>query len=960
MFVTRRTFTRIAAFGIAVTSLCLWPRLTTERAAAVTNKRPGRPTSAHAKPHPVQPPPALHASSSTPTEMNSYFAVVGSFKTAPGAMRHLRDLRRRDIGADVAVYPPYYRLQAYWTVVSAAYASRDEAKQHAGYARTAWRQQDAFVRRLPPGRSVLPRSYNVYPLSVAMAEYPNFLVPPSPGNSSEPSQFVFVGSAATEDEGNDLAAKIRQRFPGIHVALFPPRQSGDPWQIAIAAHASAEQAQNATVLAERLNLTAIPTKLGLAAADAFGWAADDKQLTAQAREFRIRVQNCFRDGSVTMGDMRACARAWVTPQTLTACLGTSDGTDNSGIKAGEECVAIPDTPEGALLIARRGLSAVTPLSLQVSNYFNITDADLSACVVQAQNDQTRLQQCMLPRLFTPTQRAALDCLQKGSQSAVADCIRQSSISMVGPGGESAEKTLQCLDKSDGTFSGMSSCFSAETNIGLQQMQKFQNCTVGITSQEQFVRQCLPEIEIRTDVRAKCALEAGTDPVKLKRCAVQQISGGQELLQIADCAKAAGNDPIKLSACVAPETGSVGGALGACLATGKKSATSFEECLGKTDSRFAAVNELRTCAKGVTKDPIALVRTCGNKILPPESQDLAVCLLTKGGDPATALGGCGALPANAQEIADMAGCVQKAGSSPTALSRCLVKDRPNYTDALETAMCVSNAGTAPSGLAKCAAKHVGGTVGDVSICLAQQSGSKLDPVKCVGAVDPRLADAQKVYNCVQSAGSAGSLVANCTNGLVDKKSQQAIDCVSRAGGDRAALATCAASALLPGEAGRLAGCAATSQGAASFAVCAVAPSVNEEFRIAAECASTTGGQPVAFAGCTGGRLTVRELTKCIGGKIGEDCFGPNNTIRKYYENLFNDLTHGPGPNNEIVKAIKVAGDAIHSIGAGLDHVGTEINKEANRRAENAKERLSKPLESPGKTLGCIITFGNSCN
>src|ERR1039458_5036319 len=113
MFVTRRTFTRIAAFGIAVTSLCLWPRLTAERAAAVTNKRQVRAASAHAKPYPVQPPPALHASSSPQTEGNSYFAVVGSFKTAPGAMRHLRDLRRRDIGADVAVYPPYYRLQAY-------------------------------------------------------------------------------------------------------------------------------------------------------------------------------------------------------------------------------------------------------------------------------------------------------------------------------------------------------------------------------------------------------------------------------------------------------------------------------------------------------------------------------------------------------------------------------------------------------------------------------------------------------------------------------------------------------------------------------------------------------------------------------------------------------------------------------------------------------------------------------
>jgi hypothetical protein len=248
---------------------------------------------------------------------------------------------------------------------------------------------------------------------------------------------------------------------------------------------------------------------------------------------------------------------------------------------------------------------------------------------------------------------------------------------------------------------------------------------------------------------------------------------------------------------------------------------------------------------------------------------------------------------------------------------------------------------------------------VASCLAQQSGNTVDPVKCIGSVDPRLADAQKVYNCVQSRGSAGSLIANCTNGIVDQKSQQAIDCVSKAGGDRTALAACAASALLPGEGGRLAACAAASQGATSFAICAVSPSINEEWRIAAECAATSGGEPISFAGCTGGRLTVRELTKCIGGKIGEDCFGPNNTIRKYYENLFNDLTHGPGPNNEIVKAIKVVGDTIHQVGDGINHAANELAKEVNRRTENAQKRLSKPLEQPGKTLECVFTAFNSC-
>jgi hypothetical protein len=103
------------------------------------------------------------------------------------------------------------------------------------------------------------------------------------------------------------------------------------------------------------------------------------------------------------------------------------------------------------------------------------------------------------------------------------------------------------------------------------------------------------------------------------------------------------------------------------------------------------------------------------------------------------------------------------------------------------------------------------------------------------------------------------------------------------------------------------CAASSQGLTSFALCATSPAMNEEWRIAAECAAQTGGNPAGFAGCTAGRLTVRELTKCFTGTIGKDCFGPNNTIVLGLTNAFNDMLHGPGENNEIVKAVKAIGD-----------------------------------------------------
>lgn len=84
-------------------------------------------------------------------------------------------------------------------------------------------------------------------------------------------------------------------------------------------------------------------------------------------------------------------------------------------------------------------------------------------------------------------------------------------------------------------------------------------------------------------------------------------------------------------------------------------------------------------------------------------------------------------------------------------------------------------------------------------------------------------------------------------------------------------------------------------------------MNEEWRIAAECAVETGGNPIGFAGCTATQLTINELTKCFKGGIGTSCFGKNNTIVLTLTNAFNDLTNGPGPNNEIVKAIRAVGE-----------------------------------------------------
>jgi hypothetical protein len=168
-----------------------------------------------------------------------------------------------------------------------------------------------------------------------------------------------------------------------------------------------------------------------------------------------------------------------------------------------------------------------------------------------------------------------------------------------------------------------------------------------------------------------------------------------------------------------------------------------------------------------------------------------------------------------------------------------------------------------------------------------------------------------------------------------------------------MAGCAAQALLPGEAGRLAACAVGSAGAVEFALCAAAPQMNPELRIAAQCAASSGGEPVTFATCTGGRLTVRELGKCIGGEVGKDCFGPNNTVRKYLEELAkiyggaaatiaNDLQHGLGPNNDIRKALEAAQGLAVGVAKGVGEAVQGVGQKAAEIVSEIKNALNNPV------------------
>ncbi|MDU6488945.1 hypothetical protein [Bradyrhizobium sp.] len=253
---------------------------------------------------------------------------------------------------------------------------------------------------------------------------------------------------------------------------------------------------------------------------------------------------------------------------------------------------------------------------------------------------------------------------------------------------------------------------------------------------------------------------------------------------------------------------------------------------------------------------------------------------------------------------MADCLTKTNTAAGSAD-CLGNLSADYAKARQLFDCMNSGGKGV--WTNCAATAVSGDAARAVNCVGDGSKSSTDIAICLLGDKLEVRTAQHVLTCISSGRSASSLIANCADGILDAKTSQVLSCVSNANGDKSQLAGCAAGAVLPPDAARVVSCATTSSGATSFALCAAGPAMNEEWRIAAECAVETGGNPIGFAGCTATQLTINELTKCFKGGIGTSCFGKNNTIVLTLTNAFNDLTNGPGPNNEIVKAIRAVGE-----------------------------------------------------
>lgn len=256
------------------------------------------------------------------------------------------------------------------------------------------------------------------------------------------------------------------------------------------------------------------------------------------------------------------------------------------------------------------------------------------------------------------------------------------------------------------------------------------------------------------------------------------------------------------------------------------------------------------------------------------------------------------------------CAKNAAGDLSAIAACIGDDASALGAAYQCA-------TGKSSVADVALICVKGVPPDVakSLACARRKTDVGGYISCL----PNLGEREKAAVCLANAETEAERV-GCVASVMkmDPKLASTVGCLVQANGEASAMAACAIAPNLPPEVAKAANCAASTSGATDFALCAGGSNLNPELRIAAECAVSTGGEPISFSSCTAGRLTARELGKCLSGEIGKEggCFGPNNDLVKAFNTQMNDILHGPGPNNDIVKAFAPLASAITGIGRGV--------------------------------------------
>src|SRR5262249_20038310 len=150
-------------------------------------------------------------------------------------------------------------------------------------------------------------------------------------------------------------------------------------------------------------------------------------------------------------------------------------------------------------------------------------------------------------------------------------------------------------------------------------------------------------------------------------------------------------------------------------------------------------------------------------------------------------------------------------------------------------------------------------------------------KCLssGVLDSK---SEQAINCAISNAGKTDKTLNCIFGTQMTPQQRRIFDCAASNKDYKSVGICIVESQMSREQRRIVECATENKGSyLQMGLCVAGDKLTAEQKVFAQCAISTGGQPYAFAGCVGTQLTLNEIDKCFSKGIGGDgCFGKNNT------------------------------------------------------------------------------------
>jgi uncharacterized protein len=406
-------------------------------------------------------------------------------------------------------------------------------------------------------------------------------------------------------------------------------------------------------------------------------------------------------------------------------------------------------------------------------------------------------------------------------------------------------------------------------------------------------QALPDPNTLNALRT-CMTAHPDDEAGFTACAQNVVIGS---LPVASCGAKSG-DGKAFANCVLQAAGIAVPQLD-CLVKGKGDRSA---CLNvaKLPQWTAAQN----CLSKYKDDPVDAINACVPGGIDPTVATFVKCLAgAKGAVPDT-LDCADGLPGPVHDAVPLVRCLSNSQTGAAALLACADTAGVHLDPAVT--QCLSQSGSDPTQWKSCIPN-----LPAPASCFTQFNGDNQSILTCLAKDNPTASQALATIRCLTSGNDTSDVIAGCAAGLIkDSKTRQIVSCAVNANGDLGQLTGCAVAPAVGGEAGRLLTCASRSDSYAGFALCAAGPKMNQEWMIAAQCAASSGGVPATAAACTAGWLTVNEIGKCFTKGIGgEGCFGTNNTIVKAFGDAWHDVTKGPGPNNDAVKALNNASKAV---------------------------------------------------